>query len=220
MWIAQGQGGLEWVETPIQGAEALTALVRWVKDHQERYVIGQKPSSDHTGSGGFGGSGAADFARDTKANLVRFDAENLAETYSSDWLAIVRRWTWPELLRVEPRWVFNVPDPEADAKIAAVQALATTGVEFKKNEVRGLTGLADPEQGDEVIGRPTVSRPTPLPASASPLSLPSSLPAGADPTQPPQARSGGDGAAAIPPPRATARTVNDYPLFRFRRRGG
>lgn len=149
-----GAGGVERVETPTAGAESLLKLIEHWEGYAERYIIGQKLSSDHRGSGGLGGSGAAEFQADTKHQIIKFDAENLDCTYTQDWVQPTLRATFPELADVPARWKFSVPDPAQDGKLEAVTKCYAMGVDFLKHEVRGLTGLSDPQPGDDIIGQP------------------------------------------------------------------
>lgn len=90
----------------------------------------------------------------TKYQLVKYDAENLADCYTSDWVKPVQRWTYPECRDVPLEWRFNVPDPDNAEKLAGVQAAISFGVDFKKEEVRALTGMSDPQPGDDIVGGP------------------------------------------------------------------
>jgi len=169
----QGVGGVDRLETPIAGAEALMALKREIEEQAERYVVGQAGSSRSDAKGL--GTHDTSFQRDTKFQITKFDAENLADTYTQDWVKTVQEATFPEWADIPARWAFNVADPEAAKKMAAAEAAYSMGVSFKEEEVRGLTGLSDPQEGDEVLNQadqaallPQAALQSPLPGSLGP----------------------------------------------------
>ncbi len=145
-------GGVEVANTPVEGASALLELRKYMEDQEERYVVGQTLSSDHKGSGGLGGSGAAEFQQNTKLQVTKWDADNEGETYTRDWLDVLRRWCFPECRDIPARWVNNVPDPEAESKLEGAQIFTGLGGAVKEDEILGLIGLSAPEPGDKTLG--------------------------------------------------------------------
>jgi hypothetical protein len=152
-------GGVERLETPIAGVEAIQALIMHVEEIQERFVVGQSGSAS-SDSGGLG-THSPEFMQDTKYQLTKFDAENLGEamTGSDDepgLISMIKDYTFPDLKEMGEdfpvRLVINVPDPENETKLTSVTAAAALGVDFIKREVRQLTGLSDPQEGDDTIG--------------------------------------------------------------------
>jgi hypothetical protein len=148
----RGVGGFEVLDAPVAGAEALLGLIQYIDAIEERFVVGQSMSGGADAESGLGGTGRAMFAADTKQAVVAFDAHNLAQTLSTDMLGVIQRWTYPEGEALCARWTFNVDELNPAAKLQAVVQAAQVGVDFKKDEVRGLTGMSDPLPGDDVIG--------------------------------------------------------------------
>jgi hypothetical protein len=155
--MSNSGSGVERIEVPVQGSQFLFLLQANIEEKIERYVVGQKLSADHRGSGGLGGSGAADFQRDTKKAIGDDDAINVAEslTGSQDEPSLV--WT---LKQASFPWAdFPVSfefekDPVNPAEqLEAVTAAYALGVDFVKDEVRALTGLSKPVEGDETISQ-------------------------------------------------------------------
>ena len=147
------QGGVERVETPTAGVEALRQQIEYIDEKIERYVIGQTLSSDSEGSG-LGGSGVASLHAQTKHKIIAFDADNLAETLTTDFVRVRARWAIPgrpDLWQCL-RWVFDHDAVDPSKQLEAVAKASGLGVTFKENEVRGLTGLSDPGPGDAVVG--------------------------------------------------------------------
>lgn len=148
----QQVGGLTSIETPIQGADAIRVMLEYFDAQMERYFVGQSMSGGADSESGLGGTGRAKFVANTKYQLVKYDAENLADCYTSDWLRPVQRWTYPECRDIPLEYRLNVPDPDNAEKLAGVQACVSFGVDFKKDEVRALTGMSDPQPGDDIVG--------------------------------------------------------------------
>lgn len=150
----QMQGGVERVETPTAGVEALRSMIERIEEKIERFVVGQTLSSDTEGSG-LGGTGVADLHAATKHKITSFDANNLADSLTQDWVRVALRWTYadrPDLWDLPVRWVFDLDSVDPAKQLEAVATAAGLGVTFKAQEVRGLTGLSDPADGDEVVG--------------------------------------------------------------------
>lgn len=148
-------GGVERLETPTGGAEALLKMQEHLEEIIERYVVGQTLSSDTEGSG-LGGTGVAKMHSNTKLMITKFDAENLDETMTGTEdepgiINTIQKWTFPQA-KFPVRFVSDVPDGEAKDKIASIVSLAGLGLDFVKNEARQLTGLSDPQPGDDTFG--------------------------------------------------------------------
>lgn len=165
MW-PDSRGGVnpmvERVETPTAGAEVLIRLQEHIEEIEERYVIGQTLSSDSEGNG-LGGSGVANLHGETKQKIVAFDAANLAETLTGSdhepgLVNTILRWTYP-WADFPVRFVHDVDTVDPAAKLEAVVSASGIGVDFKKNEVRALTGMSDPAPGDEVVGGQVMAAP-------------------------------------------------------------
>lgn len=133
------------------GVQALRGMIEeYFEGHIERMFVGQ-PSSGGTEGNGFGGSAGTALHADTKYQLLRWDARNLDETLTTDLVATLVRLNHSDVdFPVEFR--SSVPSPEDAAKLAAIKTAWDMGVTFKMGEVRDLTGMAEPEEGDEVLG--------------------------------------------------------------------
>lgn len=134
------------------GTDALTRMITdYFENHIERMIVGQSMSSGSDQQNSLGGTGRSDFAKDTKFQLLHFDADNAAESLTTDLLGPMMQLNFPQF-DFRMRWEFMVEDPEQDKKATSVQTFAPLGVTFKMDEVRELTGMSKPEDGDETIG--------------------------------------------------------------------
>lgn len=146
--------GVEQLQAGTAGIQALqTMIMDYFEHHMERLIIGQTLSSGTEGSG-LGGSGVASLHMDTKFNILKFDAENLAETMTEDLLNPIIGANRAILGEIDYdiRFEFNVEKPENDKTMDTVQKASSMGVTFKMDDVRDLTGMEKPEDGDEIIG--------------------------------------------------------------------
>jgi hypothetical protein len=133
------------------GVQSLTQVVSdYFERHIERLIIGQSLSSKAQGTGM--GSSVADLHADTKFRILKFDAENLADTLTRDLVAVAQRWNFPgQDFRV--RFVFDIPQPDAKDKLDAATKLYSMNVPLRANDVRGAAGFSKPEAGDEVVSQ-------------------------------------------------------------------
>ena len=135
------------------GVQSLTTVVSdYFERHIERLIIGQSLSSKAEGTGM--GSSVADLHADTKFRILKFDAENLADTLTRDLVAVAQRWNFPGLgFRV--RLVFDIPQPDAKDKLDAATKLYSMKVPLRANDIRGAAGFGKPQPGEEVIQQQT-----------------------------------------------------------------
>jgi hypothetical protein len=143
--------GVEHIPLSMGGIELLRSMiVDYFEHHIERLVIGQTLSSDSEGSG-LGGSGVAELHENTKFQLLQFDADNLAETLSDDLIGPMLRKNYPKA-DFGVRFEFMQERPRGKEIMDSVNTAVALGVSFKADEVRELTGLTKPAEGDETVG--------------------------------------------------------------------
>lgn len=153
----QGASGIEVVDAPTAGIEILLKMMEHYERLEERYLIGQSMSSGSDAEGSLGGSGRARFAENTKHDIIAGDADDLDESLTGSerepgLVGMIQRHTYPwswDLFRL--RHVTKVPDPEADAKLKAAKQTFDMGVAFGENAIRGLTGMPEPQEGENVV---------------------------------------------------------------------
>lgn len=152
--------GVEFVDTSSTGADLLLRLQQHIEDVQERFVIGQSVSSGGGDEKWHGGMGRASIAKDTKQQIVAFDAGNLAETYTQDLVSVIQRWTYtePEARDVDARFVFDVDQPEPEKVLNAVRTfVADLGGKVREDSVRSALGFDPPQEGDAVISLESIA---------------------------------------------------------------
>jgi hypothetical protein len=147
-------GGVERLETPVSGVEALVAMQGHIEDHIERYVIGQQASSRSETSGL--GTHDTDLQAETKGAITELDADNLAETITGSeaepgLLHVLKKWSFPQGVDFPVYFKFDVTRPQPEKALESVKAAWEMGVSFVANEVRALTGLSDPQEGDDIL---------------------------------------------------------------------
>lgn len=149
--VGKSAEGVEFVDTNGAGVELLLKLIKHLEESAERYIIGQTLSSDSEGSG-LGGAGVADLHADTKSKIIAWDANNLAETLTEDYIRPLRHWMYPSE-DVDVRWKFNINVPDPEKVLNACQTFTGMGGTLKADSVRELIpGQSKPEDGDEVLG--------------------------------------------------------------------
>jgi DNA topoisomerase IB len=146
----QAQDTMEWRDVPTAGAEFLLEMIKWIEEGIERFIIGQTLSSNTEGSG-LGGTGVASMHAETKHRIIAFDANNLADTLTQDWVRVVQYWTYPEYREIPARFVFDVDNPDAEKVLNAVKTFIDIGGEVPEDAVRGLIGVPAPAEGDKVL---------------------------------------------------------------------
>lgn len=143
--------GVEFVETNPSGAEFMLKLMQHIEqEYIERYVIGQTMSSGADNDSGLGGTGRAEFARDTKGKITAFDADMLAETMTVDVVDVMKRWTYP-WADFPVRLKIAADEHDPDKQLEAVSKAWALGVDFREDDVGELTGMPRPQDGDRTL---------------------------------------------------------------------
>jgi hypothetical protein len=86
----------------------------------------------------------------TKWRVLKFDANNLADTLTEDFIPVIQRWNCPKA-NFRVRFVFDVDDPKADAKLKSAQSVFQMGGAVKKDELLSAAGFAKPEEDDDIL---------------------------------------------------------------------
>jgi phage gp29-like protein len=147
----KAQAGAEVIPASTQGTEQLHDIIaNYFERHIERYIVGQSMSSGADTDGSLGGSGKARFAQDTKWQITKFDAENLAETRTEQQVRPLQRLNFPDA-KFPVYLKYDVPDPEAEAKLSAAKQIVDMGIPVKVDEVRAAARLSKPLPDDEVV---------------------------------------------------------------------
>jgi hypothetical protein len=134
------------------GVEVMQHLVQEYLDvHAERLVVGQSMSAGGGGKGGLEGDGRAEFARDTKFQLVKSDAIRIAETLTRDWLIPCRDYNRPGS-RTPARLVPVLEDPDDQKRARNITVCLQAGIEIEVDEARRALGFKKPRPGKPTIG--------------------------------------------------------------------
>lgn len=126
-------------------------LVNWLSGKLKEAILGQSLSSE-AGSTGLG-SGVADLHADTLSRVIRYHADALAESLSTDLVRVIAAMlgaTDEEARGL--RFVFAPERPNPKERLEAIQAFVQMGGRVSEREVRDLLGLAEPADGEAVLG--------------------------------------------------------------------
>lgn len=122
--------------------------------HMERLIVGQSMSSGADGPDGLGGSGRAALAKDTKYQILKFDATNLDGSLTRDLVGPAMRMNYPAA-RFGMRFVTDLPDPASKELLEAAKTAQEMGLEnIRAEDIRKYTGLGKANPGDEILQKP------------------------------------------------------------------
>lgn len=149
-------GSVQFLDAPANGLGIITNLIAWAESKMERYIVGQSMSSGADNESGLGGSGRAEFAADTKKQKIIGHKDALEQTLTGcdnepGLISIIKKHTYP-WADFALNFKFNLQDQDPAAVMQAVSASVALGVTYQMDEVRELTGLSKPTDGDEIVG--------------------------------------------------------------------
>ncbi|WP_347243991.1 DUF935 family protein [Thermogutta sp.] len=142
--------GVEVIERNMAGATALKDIITDYFGHQiKRYILGQTLTTEAHATGL--GSNLASIHLDTFLQIVKYDAQNLAETLTSELVARIVKWNFPWIEDCPLRLVIETEKPDTLDRLQAIQAAYQMGLAIRARDVRELLGLAEPAEDDEVL---------------------------------------------------------------------
>lgn len=148
-----GGPGIERIEPSLAGAQLIRDLVMSYFDEViRRYILGQDVVGD---SDTIVGEGPADLHAGNFARIIKYDANDLADTLTRDWVAVVNKYMFPA--NPCPRWVFDVDKPNADEYMEGVKTFYEMGGEVDEDSVREVLGIPRPEPGHRVLSQATMA---------------------------------------------------------------
>lgn len=86
----------------------------------------------------------------TKYRILKFDAANLQDSLNTDFIPVAQKWNFPKA-NFAVNLVFDLVDPQAEQKLAAVSVVFQTGTKIKKDELLSVAGFSKPEEDDETV---------------------------------------------------------------------
>jgi hypothetical protein len=181
--------GIERIDPSPAGAQLLYDLITAYFDQQIRRFIHGADDNDMT-------SGEADTLGDTHSRMVRYDANNLAETITHEIVSVLQKYNFPGMPQM--KFVFDIDKPNAKDTLEAAQAFYNMGGTLDEDELRAILGLSRPQPGHAILAQnmplnPSTmgSQPTGVPQQGQPGPMPEQ---GAETAQPPMDGAQGAGA--------------------------
>ncbi|MFG0261022.1 MAG: DUF935 family protein [Novipirellula sp. JB048] len=139
------------VEPGLGGVSTTIDIIRTYFGHRiKRYILGQTLSSESEG-GGLGGSGVADAHMATFADIVEYDARNLEETITTDFVRTLQSANFPNSWRMQPKFQIDTESPNVQAKMQAYKDAYDMGLKIKSSEVYDTIGASMPDSSDEIL---------------------------------------------------------------------
>lgn len=143
--------GVEQIAPSTGGIEALQSMIaEYFERHIERLYVGQSMSAGSDKENGLGGTGRADFAKDTKYQILAADAEDLDETLTDDFIQVAKQLNYP-WADFPVRFKSIVPDPEREAKMQGIMAIWEK-LPVRTEDVYEAADVTQPEEGDDTVG--------------------------------------------------------------------
>ncbi len=115
-----------------------------------KMIIGQELTSGIASTGL--GSNVAKEHRVTFTNIIKFDALNLADTLTEEYLKVLAEYNYPGI-DWKPRLKFIVEEPDPKTLMETAQMFIELGGQVSENQLREVAKLRKPEEGEKVLGK-------------------------------------------------------------------
>jgi hypothetical protein len=127
-------------------------MIDWCGEKIKESILGQSLSSEANTTGM--GSKVAELHQDTLSRIIRYHADCLSESVTTDFvrvIAVMLGATEEEARQIQ--FTFAPERPNTKERMEAVQTFVNLGGRVSEQEVRDLLGLAQPADGEAVLGR-------------------------------------------------------------------
>lgn len=203
--------GVQHIEPGPQGAELLKTICQDFYAHKiKRLILGQTLTSEAESTGM--GSGVADAHLATFSDIIRYDAVNLQESLTDDFIQVLKEENFPWARGIHIRLILNTERPETQEKLAAYNEAWNMGLKVRAEDLYALIGARRPDDEDEVLQNPNImmaeQQQAMLQAQAG---MPPPGPDPGDPTQIAMGNAGPVAAGQAAPPMEVEKAAADQP---------
>jgi len=151
----QDMFGVEHIEPGLGGVDSIINIIKEFFGHKiKRYICGQTLTSEADSTGM--GSGVADAHLATFADIIAYDARNLEETLTEDFLRPIQNWNFPKARNIYMRFVIDTESDNPKEKLEAMKSAWDMGMRLKASDVADMVGVSMPTDGDEQLFNPEV----------------------------------------------------------------
>lgn len=153
----QDMFGVEHIEPGMAGVDSILNVIKEFFGHKiKRYICGQTLTSEAEATGM--GSGVADAHLATFADIVAYDARNLEETLTEDFLRPIQVWNFPKSQAIYMRFVIDTESDNPDKKLQAMKNAWDMGMRLKSSDVADMVGISIPTEDDDQIFNPQITQ--------------------------------------------------------------
>ncbi len=124
------QYGVEHIEPGLAGVDKLLSVIKEYFGHKiKRYILGQTLTSEAEATGL--GSGVAEAHMATFADVVAYDARNLEETLTDDFLRNLQLWNFPKSEDIYLKFVIDTESPNVQERLQALKSAWDMGWQLR-----------------------------------------------------------------------------------------
>ena len=144
------QFDMERIEPGLGGIEHVRLMITdFFASKIKRYILGQVLTSESHSTGL--GSRVADLHQETYKNIIRYDAQKLSETLTTDLIGPLQAFNFPGMRDVHVRFVIDTEAANVEKTLAAWKQAYEMGLSLKTQDVAGLIGASLPGETDDVL---------------------------------------------------------------------
>ncbi|MBX3422224.1 MAG: DUF935 family protein [Pirellulaceae bacterium] len=148
--------GVEHIEPGMAGVDSMLTVIKEFFGHKiKRYILGQTLTSEADATGL--GSGVADAHLATFADIVQYDAINLEETLTQDFLRPIQLWNFPRSANCYMRFKIDTESEDADKKMQGFKSAWDMGMRIKASDVADVIGISMATGDEDQLFNPQVA---------------------------------------------------------------
>ncbi len=147
--------GVEHIEPGLQGFDRLLQVIKeFFQQKMKRYILGQVLTTEAESTGL--GSGVADAHIKTFAEIIGYDAGNLEETLTFDFVRQVQLFNFPRTRHILLRFNLLTEGDRAQEKMAILKSGWDMGAKIRTADIEAAGGFAHPGDEEEFVCNPKI----------------------------------------------------------------
>lgn len=145
--------GVDHIEPGLAGVDTLLRVIKeFFEEKIKRLIIGQTLTSEAHSTGL--GSGVANAHLATFHDIISYDARNLEETLTKDYLRPLQNWNFPGYDRIYLKFTIDTESDNVQERLQAYRQAWDMGMGIKMDDIANAIGVSVPQVDEAFVCNP------------------------------------------------------------------
>jgi phage gp29-like protein len=145
--------GVDHIEPGLAGIDALLRVIKdFYEEKIKRVIVGQTLTSEAQSTGL--GSGVANAHLATFHDIISYDARNLEETITKDYLRPLQLWNFPGFDHIYLKFSIDTESDNVQERLQAYRQAWEMGMGIKTDDIAAAIGVSVPQHDESFVCNP------------------------------------------------------------------